>query len=947
MAYTPPQTWHQWDTQVWNQQLLWFCFVDDADAPPHQGLRASEEQLCEVTGDDQSNPRTMAEKMIQALKQQAQLRNRRPADFVLNHQMKHYTPSALEEPPFFAFLWLTCLIAHGYPDPDQEGQFHARYEAVFGHQDHQGLKLLTKAWQKLSEWLAIEGIFEGKRHRQLELPPIDGYRSKISHSWRLAFPRLADYRLLQQLLSRLRQRHEWHLKANSPQLISRLLSEAEFSSDFRNELTRWKQALNKNPDDETWFSSFLGRVIQDLQKATSNQTSNNNRQIAGSSPVFGALVLCSYGDVLGVLLLADGIPQAERDGWHEEPGDEWCEKLSEHPLLIPNTADPQYAAFEGGSLATDLEESSITGLRPLINQGLLLFGLDPAIDCPRLLPSPSAEQRPSHVVMREESSEAFLKQFGGTEIDNFDLEQDGWTCIRDFEATARQLERFATSGISPDSKESPPKLTLSKGLRVQGGFLARGLGLPNVRVQFRQPARAIKLFIPKEKFSIAYFPDRDNPEIWKPPDDSRQKTAFRAGAARLEASFDDIPKRDVTFQLEYISSHVQLKRSQLIVFREDWGCKLGPIYLETPKQSNFDLGNASVNKAKQLLSNGNSAVNPQFERQILDALCAVFQRRPRIKRREFQQLYRQLGGMSSEWPLFYEGLLRAWCEGGWLEEGLDRNGEWSLQPIDPRLVQTSPIGVQVVGLLSVAGLEKLLALAKEFEEVMEVDPVAPACPWLPRGWRFRGHEVVDLLAEFSGLPLVAQEDWVELPVNLDGIPPWVVVPKTCDAPDWPRSARDPSFHEERLCGIRENSHLDYSQPPEQHCQYDVKASPSKAVIHREHRFGRTRWHSPDDGHGPFVSCHRNRAALHSIHGASDGLWPFGFPDRQKPLIERFYDADAYLPLPIGRFAALKGRQLPGPTLPSRREQHTYSYWLDKGTGDKIRDQAEIPLINLI
>ncbi|KKZ11194.1 MAG: hypothetical protein TQ37_07645 [Candidatus Synechococcus spongiarum 15L] len=252
--------------------------------------------------------------------------------------------------------------------------------------------------------------------------------------------------------------------------------------------------------------------------------------------------------------------------------------------------------------------------------------------------------------------------------------------------------------------------------------------------------------------------------------------------------------------------------------------------------------------------------------------------------------------------------------------------------------------MQVVGLLSVAGLEKLLALAKELE--MEVDSVAPACPWLPRGWRFRGHEVVDLLAEFSGLPLVAQEDWVELPVNLDGIPPWVVVPKTCDAPDWPRSARDPSFHEERLCGIRENSHLDYSQPPEQHCQYDDKASPSKAVIHREHRFVRTRWHS-DDEHGPFVSCHRNRAALHSIHGASRGLWPFGFPDRQKPLIERFYDADAYLPLPIGRFAALKGRQLPGPTLPSRREQHTYSYWLDKGTGDKIRDQAEIPLINLI
>ena len=160
MAYTPQQTWHQWDAQAWNKKLLWLCFVDDADASPNQGLRASEEDLLELTGDHQSNPRTMAEKLVSALERQAELQSRRPADFVLNHQMKRYTPSALKEPPFFAFLWLTCLIAHGYPDPDQEGKFHARYEAVFGHQDHQGLKRLTEVWEKLREWLTmnVKGI---------------------------------------------------------------------------------------------------------------------------------------------------------------------------------------------------------------------------------------------------------------------------------------------------------------------------------------------------------------------------------------------------------------------------------------------------------------------------------------------------------------------------------------------------------------------------------------------------------------------------------------------------------------------------------------------------------------------------------------------------------------------------------------------------------------------
>ena len=938
MAYTPQQTWHHWDAQAWNKKLLWFCFVADADASPDQGLRASEEDLLELTGDHQSNPRTMAERLVQALERQAQLRNRTPADFVLNHQMKNYTPSALEEPPFFAFLWLTCLIAHGYPDPDQEGKFHARYEAVFGHQDHQGLRRLTEAWEKLSKWLTVEELFEGERHRQLELPRIDAYRSKISHSWWLSFPRLTDYRLLQKHLSRLQQRHRKSLKASTSQLISDLLAETKFSSDFRDKLKKWQQALNKKPDTETGFSLFLDQVIRNLQGASGKSLDQ--------VPCFGPLILCSCGDVLGVLLLADGIPQSERDSSHEEPGREWCEKLCEHPLLVPNYADPQYAAFEGGSLAIDIEKSPITKLHPLINRGLLLFDLDPDLCCPRLLLNPSAEQSPTHVLLFEENRKAFLNKFGGTEIDNFDLEGEGWVCIKDFESTARQLKIFATSGASPDDKDPPPKLTLRRGLRVQGGFLARGLGLPSVRVQFRQPVQAINLSVPQEKSPISYIPDRDNPEIWNPSDDSRRKIAFQPGAARLVASFTDVSERESTFQLEHISSHVQLKRSQPIVFREDWGCKLGPVYLKTPeKSSDFNLSDDSIDQAKELLSNRN-LVDPKFEQQMLDALFAVFQRRPRIKRREFHQLHRQLGGMSSEWPLFYEGLLRAWCEGGWIEEGLSQAGQWNLHPIDPRLVQTSPMEAQVVGLLSVAGLEKSLALAKEL--LMEVKVVAPACPWLPRGWRFRGEvEEVECLSEFSGLPLVAQEDWVELPMDLDGSPPWVVVPRTCDGPDWPRSARDPYLHEERLSGIRGESHLDYSQPPEQYFRYDDKASPSKAVIHRERGFGRTQWHSPDDGHGPFLSCHRNRAALHSIHGASGGLWPFGFPDQQKPLIERFYDADAYLPLPIGRFAALKGQQLPGPTLPSRPEQHTYSYWLDQDTGATIRDEAEIPLINLL
>lgn len=916
----------------------------DADAPPNQFLRASEEDLPEVTGGHKSESRTMAERLVQAVNQQAQPRNRPAADFALKYQMKNYTLSAVEEPPFFAFLWLTCLISHGYPGSNRMLKFHDSYEAVFGQRENLTLKYLPEAWQKLSEWLAIEGLFQGRRHRKLELPPIDDYRRNISHSWWLSFPSLADSRLLEQLLNRLQERHGWHLKANFPELISSLSAEAEkFNPDFRKELTHWQQELKENSDAETGFSLFLARVIQNLKPITRSTTAST-RQAAGSDQVFGPLILCYDGDVLGMLLLADGIPEIDQDGWHEEPGCQWCEKLNEHPLLVPNDSDPHYAAFEGGSLAID-RGSPIARLRPLIDRGLLQFGMDPDLRCPRLLLRSSKEQKPSHVIIFEENSETFLKRFGGTKVDNFDLEEEEWFCIKGFEATARQLETFAGYGTSPDGEDPPPKLTFRKGLRVQGGFLARGLGLPSVHVQFRQPAQAVELFTSQEKSPIAYTLEQDNTNIWIPPSDSRREITFQPGAATLVASFADSHNQEKNLQLEHISSHVRTQRSQTIIFREDWGCKLGPIHLETLGQpSDFDLDDVSKSQAQKLLSNEDQKVEVdlRFEQQMLDALCAVFQRRRSIKRRDFRQLYRQLGGMSSEWPLFHEGLLRAWCEGGWLEEGMDRHGQWNLQPIDPRLVQTSSTEAQAIGLLSVAGLKRLLSLCHDLE--MEARPVAPACPWLPRGWRFCGG--VDLLSEFSGLPLVGQEDWVELPMNLD----WVVVPKRCDRLDWPCSARDP-YLEERLCGVRKGSHLDYSQPPEQRFQHDHKASPDQAVIHREHGFGRTRWHSPDDGHGRFVSCHRNRAALHSIHGATNGLWPFGFPDRQRPLIERFYDADAYLPLPIGRLAALKGPQLPGPTLSTTPEQHTYAYWLDQDTDAKIRDRDQddvlLPLINLV
>lgn len=81
----------------------------------------------------------------------------------------------------------------------------------------------------------------------------------------------------------------------------------------------------------------------------------------------------------------------------------------------------------------------------------------------------------------------------------------------------------------------------------------------------------------------------------------------------------------------------------------------------------------------------------------------------------------------------------------------------------------------------------------------------------------------------------------------------------------------------------------------------LRAPNSLSISEEVSRYGRRRWHSHDpECDQVFSSCHRNRAALHALAVATDGLWPFRVASRREGQIERLYDAEAYLPLPLGR-----------------------------------------------
>ena len=100
-----PKAWTTWNGEQWNQQLLLFCFVQDADAPPWQGIRASEDDLQSLTGDSDTSPAELAHALLHALERQAAHHPAalKPAD-LMARQVQLYLPTPAKPPPFFAFL---------------------------------------------------------------------------------------------------------------------------------------------------------------------------------------------------------------------------------------------------------------------------------------------------------------------------------------------------------------------------------------------------------------------------------------------------------------------------------------------------------------------------------------------------------------------------------------------------------------------------------------------------------------------------------------------------------------------------------------------------------------------------------------------------------------------------------------------------------------------------
>lgn len=651
----------------------------------------------------------------------------------------------------------------------------------------------------------------------------------------------------------------------------------------------------------------------------------------------GPLVLIDLDYAFGLLAVyKEG--QEIREGWTV---------VADSPLLpglelyVPTEPeDLNYAPVEAGLEAISSGEDAWPELRPWLERGVLPFAFNEQINQLTLLGLEAADAA-SHVLVEEQHAKAF-EELGATTLP-LDLDEERWLgfVLRSSEEheLVRALLHGSAQSRETQPRETQPRLSNRGGVRMPDGqgFLATGLGLPMLGVPAGVEVSSVQLQL-ADGSVLNYEPTSTEESettrcFWRPDQQVYKRPELPQGSAIFAVTTNGGNVLQRAIQLTALPLRVRFNRRRPLEFREDWGSVLGPLALQEFEWEASPASEEALQWARQRLNQGDYTVNHLFEQQMLESLCALFQRRPSILRREFIQLYSQLRNKPDEWPGFPEAVLRGWCEGGWIEEGLEQgNGRWLVQPVDPRLVRISESDVQLVGLLSARRLVELLAWAHQLG--MRVQAVAPTCPDMARGWRFFG--AGEALAAATALPLVEQSEWVPEPRECS----WILdEAQRSDLQHWPTGGKAIT-RRDGICGQRG---IDYHWKPTNSFPEGGRAPIRQSIQAEVSPYGRRRWHSRDDVRDSvFSSCHRNRVALHALEVATNGLWPFGLTDAETGQLDRLYDADAYLPLPLARYLALTGNKMPGPTR-LKPEDHTYRYHLDRSLRQHQRKTLFLPL----
>lgn len=348
--------WRAWSLEQWNDRLVDYYFRRSSRDLAIRRIPVTDDELRKIVGSTDADPHEIRQQFL------SQIRSRNVERML---RVSHWRRVWNEEgkPPFFAYLFLTCLAASGDEETADVGNFRFRLNEMLSTDCRYMLPELSKLWEYLADWLEAD-YTRHPMNGYLVLPDA-GSEVRIGYSKRLAFPSQRDKNRMIALF------HEQGI-TNDVRIgnIVRLLDKRNerFSNSFKTDLQDFREryvAGAVNLDTSHFWSAVLHAIAESQNISIVELAAASLVMLSDSFGSNRLFVLLDSSD-FGISLSKTRTSPAVHD-------------RSKHVLEVGLDGSGVDRAAEfllGGELHEHVPLIQASALRKAVSEGVLLFGVD-------------------------------------------------------------------------------------------------------------------------------------------------------------------------------------------------------------------------------------------------------------------------------------------------------------------------------------------------------------------------------------------------------------------------------------------------------------------------------------------------------------------------------------------------------------------------------------------
>lgn len=509
--------WKNWDIFDWNRRFFHYFFcAEEGDTAPVSRIVVNRDVLMRVAETSEVSGAELEKAFRNAVRERLQLTGQSLCTDALQTEWDYTQKETI--PRYFAHLVVTCFAASGTGGSSTRTNDFRDHLNRFLGRDGGGyfLRDLPQLWEMLRAWVD-HAIAEGKPYRRLILRPQPANLRLIGYSLSLAFPTHRDQRLLQQVVGSL------DLPDDPPVLpILRAIAGASerFSDTFQSSIRMFERRFLEG--DADLFEDAVWSAILEAVGSSSEGTQPGTGGTHGR--IRSALRLERGVDWRFMLrLFLDGIPASKLpSGLRIEQVSDLAWGDYEYVLRGEIQSD-KAAKTDAGSwiLSGDAGESlPITErqIRRTLDEGVLLFVREDDGHWTLMHSMPMADE--VRGLVREDLASGFVDsmRLSGADPRRRSSQYEGWSEVDGFSGRDLRRAKFANceNVLVLQATIAAPKLWLSDGVPVDGGWLGLKAALPEISVAYPEARVSIRRWdASSEDSAIAAEVISDKPESYR------------------------------------------------------------------------------------------------------------------------------------------------------------------------------------------------------------------------------------------------------------------------------------------------------------------------------------------------------------------------------------------------------------------------------------------------